>query len=55
MAQAEIDTSTRSQTGQRTPPRGATRWQVNFRLPSSPCVGVRIRGFPFSADSSRWR
>src|SRR5271155_1255670 len=26
-----------------------------FVLPSSPCVGVRIRDFPFSADSSRWR
>src|SRR5712664_3643489 len=26
-----------------------------FFLPSSPCVGVRIRDFPISADSSRWR
>src|ERR1700691_2563440 len=24
-----------------------------FVLPSSPCVGVRFREFPFSADSSR--
>src|SRR5467141_2898113 len=26
-----------------------------FFLPSSPCVGVRIRDFPGSGDSSRWR
>ena len=26
-----------------------------FFVPSSPCVGVSIRDFPFSADSSRWR
>src|SRR5580692_10624864 len=25
-----------------------------FFVPSSPCVGVSIRDFPFSADSSRW-
>src|SRR3977135_802058 len=26
-----------------------------FFLKSSPCVGVRIRDFPGSGDSSRWR
>ena len=26
-----------------------------FVLPSSPCVGARLREFPFSAGSSRWR
>src|SRR5271163_2187306 len=26
-----------------------------FVLPSSPCVGLSFRDFPFSVDSSRWR
>ena len=31
------------------------RERRNSSLASSPCVGVRIRDFPISADSSRWR
>src|SRR6266403_982679 len=31
------------------------RLDGSFFLPSSPCVGVRIRDFPGSGDSSRWR
>jgi hypothetical protein len=30
-------------------------FRISFGPPSSPCVGLRCRDFPFSADSSRWR